>query len=151
MNEVECRLAPFKIACDGFGVRKIRLPDLHSGILSPFAALQLRRRADETANGIAGIEQPRSETSANVTGGSGNRDTLWIRAFRQLLGPTFSKVRIRIASSSAAGSRRNPALGLLRRVDCMWHRPSGAIARESKDIPGLDRLRAHMCNPARAQ
>ena len=41
MNEVECRLASFEIACEGFGIRKIRLPDFDSGILSPFAALQL--------------------------------------------------------------------------------------------------------------
>ena len=41
MNQVERRLAPFEIACEGFGIRKIRLPDLDSGILSPFAALQL--------------------------------------------------------------------------------------------------------------
>src|SRR6185436_9098251 len=85
MNQVECRLTPFEIACEGFGVRKIRLPDLHSGILSPFPALQLRRRADETTNGVTGIEQTRSEPSANVAGGSGNRDTLPIRAFRHRL------------------------------------------------------------------
>lgn len=103
MNQVECRLAPFEIAREGFGVFKIRLPDLHSGILNPFAALQLRRRADETTNRVTRIEQTRSEPSANVAGGSGNPDTLWIGAFRQLLGPTFSKVRIRTASSSAAG------------------------------------------------
>ena len=46
MNQVVCRPAPFEIACEGFGIRKIRLPDLHSGILSPFAALQLRRPAE---------------------------------------------------------------------------------------------------------
>ena len=85
MNQVECRLAPFEIAGEGFGVRKIRLPDLHSGILSPFAALQLRRRADETTNGVTRIEQTRSEPSADVAGGSRNRDTLPIRAFRHRL------------------------------------------------------------------
>ena len=85
MNEVECRLAPFKIACDGFGVRKIRLPDLHSGILSPFAALQFRRRANETTNGVTRIEQTRGEPSTNVAGGSGNRNTLPIGAFRYRL------------------------------------------------------------------
>jgi hypothetical protein len=95
VNQVECRLAPLEIACEGCGVRKIRLPDLHSGILSPFAALQLARRADETTNGVTRIEQARSEPSANVAGGSGNRDTAWIGAFRQLLWPT--------ALSSAAG------------------------------------------------
>ena len=102
MNQVECRLAPFEIACEGFGVRKIRWPDLYSGIFNPFASLQLGWRADEATNGIAGVEQARSETPADVAGGSGNRDTLKIGTLRQLLGLTFSKVRVRTASSSAA-------------------------------------------------
>ena len=70
MNEVKRREASLEAESQGFGIRKIRLPDLHSGILSPFAALQLRRRADETTNGITRIEQTRSEPSANVAGGS---------------------------------------------------------------------------------
>ena len=91
MNQVECRLAAFKVACEGFGVRKIRLPDLHSGILSPFAALQFRRRANKTTNGVTRIEQTRSQPAANVAGSSGNHDTLWIGAFRQLLWPNTLK------------------------------------------------------------
>ena len=52
MNQVECRLAPFEIACEGFGVRKIRLPDLHSGIFNPFASLQLGWRAELASAGL---------------------------------------------------------------------------------------------------
>jgi hypothetical protein len=85
MNQVECCLAPFEIAPEGFSVLKIRLPDLHSGILSPFATLQFRRRADDTTNGVTGIEQTRSEPSADVACGSGNRDTLPIGTFRHRL------------------------------------------------------------------
>jgi hypothetical protein len=75
MNQVECHLAAFEIERERFGVFKIRLPDIHSGILSPIAALQLRGRADETTNGVTRIKQTRSKPSAYVTGGSGNRNT----------------------------------------------------------------------------
>ena len=100
MHQVECRLASLEIACEGFGIRKIRLPDLHPGILSPFAALELRRRADETTNGVARIEQPRSQTAANVAGGSGYRDTLWLGGLRHGVGLTMFATR----SSWIAGS-----------------------------------------------
>ena len=152
MNQVECGLAPFEIVCEGFGVRKIGLPNLHSGIFGPFAAL---RASPASGRDNEWSNQNRADAERAV-----RQCSRWLRqsrhvadwSFQTSLDPTFS-------TSSGSGLPRllqpadieTPALGLHRRVDCMWHRPSGAIAKESRGIPGLGRPPAHTCNPARAQ
>src|SRR6266566_2492157 len=89
MHQVECPLTSLKMACNGRSIRQIRLPDLHPGIFHPVSALELPWYAYETTNRVAGIEQPRSQTSANVTGGSGYRDTLRLGGFRQWVSLTM--------------------------------------------------------------
>jgi hypothetical protein len=83
MNQVERGRAYLQIARQGLGILKIRLPDLNSGIFCPFAVVELGRRAHEATNHVAGIEQARSETPANIASGSRDRNTRCLGGFRQ--------------------------------------------------------------------
>ena len=89
MNQVECGVASCEIPRQGLGNCQIRFPNLHAGILSPFASQQFARRADETANVIARIEQERSETATNVASSSCYRDKLRFGSFNQVVCQIF--------------------------------------------------------------
>ena len=93
MHQVECCLTSLKIACNGDRIRQIRLPDLHPGIFHPVSALELSWCADETTNRVARLEKLRSQTAANVPGGSGYRDTLRLGGLRHGVGLTMFATR----------------------------------------------------------
>jgi hypothetical protein len=54
----------------------LTLRDLHPGVLSPRASVQLRRRANEAAHRIAGSEQLRREPPPDVAGSAWDSDPL---------------------------------------------------------------------------
>ena len=70
MNEVKRREASLEAESQGFGIGQIRFGNFNPGILSPLAFFEFAPRADEASDRVAGIEQARRQTAANVAGGS---------------------------------------------------------------------------------
>lgn len=77
VNQIECCLASHEVLGKGLSIRQIGLPNLYPRLPGPFPARQFCRRANKTANHVAGVDQTRGEPSADITGGNGNRDALW--------------------------------------------------------------------------
>ena len=78
VNQVERCLASHEVSGKRSSVRQVGLADLDGRVCGPRPASEFPRRADQAANDVPVLDQPRRETASNVTGSPGNCDAFWI-------------------------------------------------------------------------